>query len=129
MVDEGRDQKTEGASAGGGGDSKISETFRKVLTMGMGAAFMTEESLRQIVRESKLPKDFPPLKTLLDGALRAKQDLVEKVGDDVIRMLRKLDWSKELTRFAETHKFTVKAELQVNKREDEAKSPDLEKGS
>ena len=99
-----------------GGESKISDMARKVLTMGMGAAFMTEESLRQAFRESKLPKDFPPLKTWVDGALRAKQDLTQKVGDDIVRLLSKLDWTKEIAKFAQGHKFTIKAEIQVDKK-------------
>ena len=60
---------------GGEDDSlpKWGEMLRKVMSVGLGAAFMTEESIRRAATELKLPKEV--LTTLLQGASHSKEDL------------------------------------------------------
>lgn len=93
----------------------LGEAVKKVLALGIGAAFMTEESLRSYLGESKLPKDI--LNNLLQGASKSKDEIVNRVGAEVIKMLKKVDFAKEIARFAENHRFKVSAEIEFEKKE------------
>jgi len=119
----------ENERGGGGADNdessglKLSEAIRKVITAGIGAAFMTEESVRAYLSELKLPKDV--LNLLLQSAAKSKEELVGRVGNEIIKMVNKIDFVKEASRFVEEHKFKISAEVEVLKRTPagEEKSP------
>jgi hypothetical protein len=93
---------------------KIGDTIRKVITAGLGAAFLTEESIRGYVSELKLPKEV--LTVLLQSAAKSKEDLMNKVGNELIKLINKIDFVKEASRFVEEHKFKIKAEVEVVKK-------------
>lgn len=92
----------------------LGDTIKKVFTAGLGAAFMTEESIRSYVSELKLPKDV--LNMLLQNANRSKEDLINRAGNELTRMLSRIDLVKEASRFVEEHKFRVSAEIEVLKK-------------
>lgn len=89
----------------------LSDTLRKVITAGIGAAFMTEEHIRSYVSELKLPKEA--LNLLLQGASKSKEELMNRVGNEFIKIISKIDFVKEASRFVEEHKFKVTAEIEV----------------
>ena len=68
-----------------GGGVKVSEALRKLITTGIGAAFMTEESIRAYLSELKLPKDV--LNYILQGASKSKEELLDRVGNEIVRIL------------------------------------------
>ena len=94
----------------------IAETLKKVFTTGVSAAFMTEESIRQYLAELKLPKEI--LNTILASATKSKEEITNKVSKEAIAMIQKIDWVKEASRFAETHKFKITAEIDIIKKSD-----------
>lgn len=94
---------------------KLTEALKKVITAGIGAAFMTEESIRNYLSELKLPKEV--LNMLLQSAAKSKEELVTKVGSEIIKVVNRIDFVKEASRFVEEHKFRIKAEVEVVKRE------------
>lgn len=96
-------------------DPKIGDAIKKVITAGFGAAFMTEESIRSYLSELKLPKDV--LNMLLTSAAKSKEELTNRVSTEVIRMINKIDFVKEASRFVEEHKFSIKAEVEVKKKD------------
>lgn len=104
-------------------DSKhgvLGETVKKLFMAGLSAAFMTEEHIRSYVGELKLPKEV--LNTLLQGAAKSKEELVGRLGKEFVNILKKIDFVKEASKFAEEHKFKIHAEVEVvrkNKNEDE----------
>jgi hypothetical protein len=106
-------------SSGGGEDfgksGGLADAIKKVFAVGVSAAFMTEESIRAALGEVKLPKEI--LKNLLDGAMKSKQELLNRVSGETIKMINKIDFVKEASRFVETHKFRVTAEIEVEKKE------------
>lgn len=112
MVDE---QERDPADHDEDDDSKksgfVGETFKKLFMAGLSAAFMTEEHIRNYLGEVKLPKEV--LATLLQGAAKSKEEIVNRVGKEVINIFRKIDFVKEASKFAEDHKFIVKAEIEV----------------
>jgi hypothetical protein len=90
---------------------KMSDLLKKLLSAGIGAAFMTEENIRTYLAELKLPKEA--LKFLLDGAQKSKDELMDRVGNEVIKIVQKIDFVKEASRFVEEHKFKITAEIDV----------------
>jgi hypothetical protein len=63
--------------------SKAGDFVRKVLTVGVGTVFLTEEALRNLVSEVKLPKEL--LTTLLDSAGRTKNEFFSKLSDEIMQ--------------------------------------------
>jgi hypothetical protein len=61
---------------------KAAEVVRKILTVGVGAAFLTEESLRALVSEVKLPKEL--LGGVLDSAGRTRKEFFQRLSTDII---------------------------------------------
>ena len=98
----------------------IPEPIKRLLAMGVGAAFLTEETIRSILGEVKLPKDV--LAKVLEGANRSKEEIVDRVGDELVSIIKKIDFVQEASRFVEGHKFRISAEIEVLRREpDDAK--------
>jgi len=93
---------------------KMTDLLKKLVSAGIGAAFMTEESIRGYLSELKLPKDV--LGTLIQGANKSKEELVNRVGNEVIKIISKIDFVKEASRFVEEHKFRISAEIDVIKK-------------
>ena len=95
---------------------KVTETIRKLITTGIGAAFMTEESIRAYLSELKLPKDV--LNYILQGANKSKEELLDRVGNEIVRIISKIDFVSEASKFVEEHKFRISAEVEVVKKND-----------
>lgn len=89
----------------------VTDTIKKLVTAGISAAFMTEESVRSFVSELKLPKET--LHLLLQGASKSKEELMNRVSKEVIGIISKIDFVKEASRFVEEHKFKITAEIEV----------------
>lgn len=98
----------------------ITETLKKVFTTGVSAAFMTEESIRQYLGELKLPKEI--LNTVLASAAKSKDEITQRVSKEAVTMIQKIDWIKEVSKFAETHKFKITAEIDIIKKTDKPDS-------
>ena len=108
--EQGKEQAKEHTSEG-----LLRDALKKVLTTGITAAFMTEEAIRTRVSELKLPKET--LNMLLAGASKSKEDLMNRVSGEVIRIINKIDFVKEASRFMEEHKFKITAEVEVMKKD------------
>lgn len=108
------DRKSEGPSLD---DAKglFSETLKKVFTTGVSAAFMTEENIRSYLQELKLPKEI--LNVIIQSANKSKDDITQRVSKEIIGIFNKIDWITELSKFAETHKFKISAEIDIIKKE------------
>lgn len=98
-------------------NQKMSDFIRKLIGAGFGAAFMTEEHIRNYISDMKLPKEA--VSYLLQGAAKSKEELVYRVGTEVIKIINRIDFVKEASRFVEEHKFKVSAEIEVIKKNGE----------
>ncbi len=94
---------------------KWGEMLKRVVSVGLGAAFMTEESVRSALGGINLPKEV--LASILQGANRSKEDFLNKIGNETIKLISKIDFVKEASRFVEEHKFRIAAEIEVVKKE------------
>ena len=99
---------------------RVSDTIKKLMTAGISAAFMTEESIRGFVSDLKLPKET--LNILLQGASKSKDELMNRVSREVIHIISKIDFVKEASRFVEEHKFKISAEVEVIRKDPPSKT-------
>lgn len=111
------DNKNDKSGSSGDDDKepKWSDMVRKVMSVGLGAAFMTEESVRSALGGMNLPKEV--LSSILSQANRGKEDLLNRIGNETIKLISKIDFVKEASRFVEEHKFRINAEIEVVKKE------------
>lgn len=95
-------------------DGMLGDAFKKVFSVGVSAAFMTEEGIRKYLGDIKLPKEI--LEALLAGASKSKEEITGRVAKEINGIISKIDWVQELSKFAETHKFKIKAEIEIEKK-------------
>ena len=62
--------------------SKAGEFVKKALTIGMGAVFMTEEGIKNLVSEFKLPKEL--LGGILENATKARAEFFQSMSQDLV---------------------------------------------
>lgn len=101
----------------------VGEMVKKVLAVGIGAAFLTEESIRNSLKEIKLPKEI--LNALVQGASKSKEEITNRVSNEIIKIISKIDFVKEASRFVEDHKFRVSAEIEVLKKNGSSQTAEL----
>lgn len=115
MASDGGHKKEEKESTSADLKGLLGDTVKKVFTAGVSAAFMTEESLRAYVSELKLPKEA--LNLLIQGAHKSKDEITQRVTREILGIIQKIDIVKEASKFAETHKFKITAEIDIVKKE------------
>jgi hypothetical protein len=92
----------------GGGYSE--NLTRKLLTLGLGAYFLTEDTVRRYVKDAKLPRDVA--KGIVQNATKGKDELYGFVARELSGFLKQMDLQAELDRFMSTHKVRVSAEIE-----------------
>lgn len=95
-------------------DGKIGDILKKVLTTGVTAAFMTEESVRALLKDAPLPKDI--VGSLVENAKNTKTEFVASVKNELKAYLNKIDLSKEFDKVAEKYDFEIKATISLKKK-------------
>jgi hypothetical protein len=101
------------------GLSLLSGTLKKVFTAGVSAAFLTEESIRGYLGEMKLPKEV--LQVLLQSASKSKDEITHRMTKEIVGMIQKIDLVREFSKFAESHKFKISAEVEILKKDPASK--------
>lgn len=107
--------------------SKAADLMKKVLTVGVGAIFLTEESLRALVSEFKLPKEL--IGGILDSAAKTKNEFLRTLSQDVLsRVAEKVEPSAILQEFLTRNEveFTVKLKVRPKNQEPEKASDEVE---
>ncbi len=109
------DEEPQGEQGSDGGDpglrTRATDFMRKALVAGAGALFLTEEGIRGLVGELKLPKEL--IGSLLAQADRTKQDLVRTLGEEVRRFLESAALHEELAKLLTDMTIEVKAEVKL----------------
>ncbi len=102
-------------------DGKLGEIFKKVLTTGVTAAFMTEEGIRTVLKDLPLPKDI--VVGLIENAKSTKTEFVASVKNELKSYLDKIDISKEIDKIVDKYDFDIKATISL-KRKKKSKGED-----
>jgi hypothetical protein len=95
-------------------DGKIGDLLKKVLTTGVTAAFMTEESVRALLKDVPLPKDI--VGGLVENAKNTKTEFVSSVKNELKTYLDKIDLSREIDKIVEKYDFEIKATISLKKK-------------
>lgn len=66
---------------------------------------------------SDLPKDF--ISSAINQVSRTKDEISGRVTQEMISLVRKIDFVEEFSKFAESHKFKVSAEIEIIKKNKE----------
>lgn len=80
------------------------------------------EALKKIISSgspTEISKEI--IATIIGQALKAKDDITLKVSNEMIGLIHKIDFVNEFSKFAETHKFKVTAEIEILKKDNAAK--------
>lgn len=89
----------------------VPDVVKRALYMGLGAVFMTEEGIRNVVGDLKLPKDA--LSSLLSSADKARQELFRAVADEVGKVLTGPQLRAEIMKLLTSLSIEVKAEIRL----------------
>lgn len=95
-------------------DGKIGDLLKKVLATGVSAAFMTEEGVRNLLKDVPLPKDI--VGGLLENAKNTKTEFVASVKNELKSYLEKIDLTREIEKIAEKYDFEVNATIRLKKK-------------
>lgn len=82
-----------------------SEAVKEFTLTGLATIFMTEESVRNYLKEKKLPKELVSL--VLESITKRKDDFYGLLAKEFGRVLGKIDIGKEVSKFLETHDVTL----------------------
>lgn len=85
---------------------KATDWVKKILTVGVGAIFLTEESLRAMVSEMKLPKEL--ITGVLASAQKQKKEFLGKLSSDILeKVMEKMDPQALVKEVLESHEIKV----------------------
>ena len=95
---------------------KLSDMFKKAVSLGVSAAFMTEDAVKNVLNDLPLPKDI--VSGLLQNAKSAKEDFITSVGQELEKYLKNLDPYKLLDHLAERYDIEVQAKVKFKKKDE-----------
>ncbi len=101
-------------------DLKWGEVLKKVVSTGIGAAFMTEDAVKSILSDLSLPKEI--MSGLLQNARNTKEDFLNSIREEVTAYLKKIDYSKEVEKILDQYDFEVTASIKAKKKRAPRKS-------
>jgi polyhydroxyalkanoate synthesis regulator phasin len=93
-----------------------SEAIKKVVSIGVGAAFMTEEAVKTALNDLPLPKDV--VTGLIQNAKSAKEDFTNSMRQELKNKLDKVDPQKIVEELVENYDVDVKATFSFRKKEE-----------
>ncbi|MHC4391213.1 MAG: hypothetical protein ACYTFT_03335 [Planctomycetota bacterium] len=105
----GRDDEYDSGSRQSG---RLTDYVRKAISAGIGAVFLTEESVRSYVADAKLPRDVA--KSLMQMSATAKDQFFEYLTKEASQLIRKSDLPKVVTEFLRSHEFEVQAKIRFH---------------
>ena len=102
--------------------SKATEMMKKVLTVGVGAIFLTEESLRALTSDFKLPKEL--LGGILDSASKTKNEFLQNLSKEVLgKITDKVDPAALVEEFLGKNDIELNVKISFSPKAGKKKSP------
>ena len=89
---------------------------KKLLTVGVGTFFLTEDALKTLVGEFKFPKEI--VSTLLDGAKGVRKEFMANVVSEMMSKVQdKMDPAVLLADFLKKNEVTLEIKIKVKDKE------------
>ncbi|MBI3179411.1 MAG: hypothetical protein HYZ27_07095 [Deltaproteobacteria bacterium] len=99
----------------------LTDSIRKALLTGLSAVFMTEEGIRNVLSDMRLPKEA--LGYIAQQTDRTRRELFRAVNQEIKNFLKGVDWNREVRKALVGLKVEVKAIVRF--REDERATPEI----
>lgn len=97
--------------------AKAGDLLKKAITVGLGAAFLTEESIRALVGELKLPKEL--VANLLQQANSTRSEFLGKFSQEVLEKIQsKIDPVELVTEVLRKNDIELTVKIKVNPKKD-----------
>lgn len=96
---------------------RLSDILKKVASIGIGAAFMTEDAIRGAIKDIPLPKDI--IDGLLDNARKQKSEVISTVKGEFKNYLNKVDPTREIDKILDKYEIRVDAKLTFHRKKSE----------
>ena len=96
-------------------DSPLGDVIKKVVSIGVGAAFMTEDAVRGVLSDLPLPKDI--VTGLISNAKSAKDDFSNSVREELRSYLKKVDARRLARDIVERYDIEVNATFKFKKKD------------
>ncbi len=106
-----------GRDSGGG----LTDSIRKALLTGLSAVFMTEEGIRSVLSDMRLPKEA--LGYIAQQTDRTRRELFRAVNQEIRNFLQNVDWNREVRKAMTGLKVEVKAIVRF--KEDDRVTPEV----
>jgi hypothetical protein len=88
---------------------------KKLMTVGVGTFFLSEEALKTLVAEFKLPKEI--VFTILDGAKNVRKEFMDKfVAEMISKAQDKMDPAVILADFLKKNEVTFEIKVKVKEK-------------
>jgi hypothetical protein len=100
-----RDDELENGRARGG----LSDMMKKALFAGIGAVFMTEESVRSYVSDAKLPREIRNY--IIQNTTQAKEQFFGYLSKELSQVLLRSDLPKVIQKFLADHTIELEAKI------------------
>lgn len=98
--------------------AKAGDLLKKAITVGLGAAFLTEESIRALVGEMKLPKEL--VTNLLSQANSTRSEFLGKFSQEVLeRIQSKINPVDLVTEVLRKNDFELTVKIKVTPKKEE----------
>ncbi len=96
--------------------SKATDFMKKLLTVGVGTVFLTEESLRKLITDFKIPTEL--VSGLLDSARSTRAEFLQNFSKEIVgRLSEKIDPQKMVQDILRNNEieFSVKVNFKPKK--------------
>lgn len=94
----------------------VPDIVRRAVVAGVGALFMTEEGIRNLVSEVKLPREA--MGYLLEQAQKTRSELARVVTEEVRRFLESEKLSREVWKILSKLSLEIRAEVRLKPSDD-----------
>lgn len=100
-----------------GDDEKgsLGDSLKKLISVGVGAAFLTEEAIKNMVGDIPLSKDM--VSGLLQQAKNSKEEFIKSIREEVVKSLKSIDPKALLHEVLNEYDLEVKAKVKFKRKE------------
>jgi hypothetical protein len=90
--------------------ASLPEFTKKLISLGLGAYFLTEEKIVGLVREAKMPKEIGS--SITNSASKYQKELMSFITGEIASVIKKIDIQEEFQKALSQHKIKVNAEIE-----------------
>src|SRR5690606_10525112 len=93
----------------------LSDGVRKLIGQGLSAVMVSEDLIKQYLRDVNLPKDAAA--KFIGGLSKSREEIVSRAGQEIGKLIEKIDVVEELTKFLRENKIKISAEVEFKKKD------------